>query len=86
MEIWVPVIVALISSVGSFLGVYYSNRKAAKDSAALIDYRIGQLEAKVDRHNSVIERTYQLEESQAVMKEQIRVANHRIEDLEKKGA
>lgn len=86
MEIWVPVIVALISSVGSFLGVYYSNRKAAKDSAALIDYRIGQLEAKVDRHNSMIERTYRLEENQAVLEERIKVANNRIADLEKKGA
>lgn len=86
MEIWVPVIVALISSVGSFLGVYYSNRKAAEDSAALIGYRITELEGKVDRLNSVIERTYRLEEGQAVLDERIKVANNRIADLEKKGA
>ena len=29
------------------------------------------------------ERTYKLEETEAVMQEQIRVANHRIADLEK---
>lgn len=86
MEIWVPVIVALVTSLGSFLGVFYSNRRAAKESAALLDYRIGQLEAKVDRHNSVIERTYRLEEGQAVLEEKIKVANNRISDLEKKGA
>ncbi len=40
-------------------------------------YRIEQLEQKVSRHNSVIERTYRLEE-------QIKVANHRIADLEEK--
>lgn len=86
MEIWVPVIVALVTSIGSFLGVFYSNRRAAKESAALLDYRIGQLEEKVDRHNSVIERTYRLEEGQAVLEEKIKVANNRISDLEKKGA
>lgn len=79
---WSSIVVAVITALGSFMAVYLSNRK----SSALIAYRIDQLEKKVDRHNNVIERTYQLEESQAVMKEQIRVANHRIEDLEKKGA
>ena len=79
---WSSIVVAVITALGSFMAVYFSNRK----SSALIAYRIDQLEKKVDRHNSVIERTYQLEEGQAVMKEQIRVANHRIEDLERKGA
>lgn len=53
---------------------------------ALQAYRIEQLEKKVDKHNNVIERTYRLEEAEAVIKEQIKVANHRIEDLEKKEA
>ena len=86
MEIWVPIIVALISSVGSFAGVYFSNRKAAKDSEELINFRIGQLEAKVDKHNSMIERTYNLEKQQSVLDEKIKAANNRIADLEKKGA
>ena len=38
----------------------------------------------LDKHNNVIERTYKLEELTAVQEEQIKVANHRIEDLEKK--
>lgn len=83
---WTSIIVALIAAAGSFLGVFYSNRKAARDSAALIDYRIGQLEEKVDRHNNMIERTYKLEENQAVIEEKIKVANNRIADLEKRGA
>ena len=49
----------------------------------LTNYRIEQLEKKVDKHNTVIERTFKLEEAQAVLTEQIKVANHRIEDLEK---
>ena len=52
-------------------------------SAKLTNYRIEQLEKKVDKHNTVIERTYKLEETQAVIQEQIKVANHRISDLEK---
>ena len=34
-------------------------------------------------HNNLIERTYALEEKQAVLSEQVKVANHRIDDLEK---
>ena len=41
------------------------------------------MEKKVDKHNTVIERTFKLEEAQAVIQEQIKVANHRIGDLEK---
>ena len=72
------IIVAIISGIASFLAVYISNRKAA----AVAEYRLEQLERKVDRHNQVIERTFRLEEGQAVLEEKVRVANHRIEDLE----
>lgn len=73
------IIVALLSmagtAIGSILGVMAANK--------LTNYRIEQLEKKVDKHNTVIERTFKLEEAQAVLSEQIKVANHRIEDLEK---
>lgn len=45
-------------------------------------YRIEQLEKKVDKHNNLVERTYELEKKTDVQEEKIRVANHRIEDLE----
>lgn len=61
--------------IGSVAGIIASNK--------LTIYRIDQLEKKVDKHNNIIERTYKLEENQAVMVEQIKVANHRLEDLEK---
>ena len=41
-----------------------------------------QLEKKVEKHNNVLERVYDLEKSEAVIKEEIKVANHRIDDLE----
>ena len=38
----------------------------------------------VEKHNGVIERTLKLEESDKLLDEKIKVANHRIEDLERK--
>ena len=76
------IIIAILSLVGTLAGSYFSNRAGQK----LIAYRIEQLELKVSKHNEVIERTYNLEEKQSVMEEKIRVANHRLDDLEKKGA
>ena len=72
------IIVALIASAGGILGAVVG----VIASAQLTTYRIQQLEKKVEKHNTVIERTYKLEENQAVMEEQIKVANHRIADLE----
>lgn len=76
---WSAIVVAVIAFVGTMGGSYISNRK----SQALIAYRLEQLEKKVDKHNSVIERTFKLEETEAVQNEQIKVINHRLEDLEK---
>ena len=73
------VVVALVGLAGSSLG----SLAGVVASAKLTAYRLEQLEKKVDKHNTVIERTYKLEETEAVMQEQIRVANHRIADLEK---
>ena len=72
------IIVGILSLVGTLAGAYLANRK----SSALIAYRLQELEKKVDKHNTVIERTYALEERAAVMEEKMEVANHRIKDLE----
>ena len=73
------IIVALIASGGGLLGSLVGVIASSK----LTTYRIQQLENKVEKHNTVIERTYKLEETEAVMQEQIRVATHRIAELEK---
>ena len=73
------VIVAIITGIATVTAVVLTNRK----SNALIAYRLEQLEGKVDKHNSVIERTYKLEEETALLDEKLKVANHRIDDLEK---
>lgn len=63
------VVVAVLSLLGTLIGIFGGTQ--------LIKYRIEQLEKKVEKHNSVVERTYLLEEK-------IKVANHRIDDLERK--
>ena len=51
------VIVALVGLAGSSLG----SLAGVVASAKLTAYRLEQLEKKVDKHNTVIERTYKLE-------------------------
>lgn len=63
-----------------------SQRKEAEQqhnaTISLIEYKLDELSKRVDKHNNVVERMYQLEEHRAVVDEQIKVANHRIQDLE----
>lgn len=68
------VIVALASLIGTFIGSYSGFK--------LMKYRVEQLEKKVEKHNSLIERTYKLEQEMEIQKEQIKGANHRIDDIE----
>ena len=64
---------AVITGLFSLWGVYAANRK----SQALIAYRLEQLEKKVDKHNSVVERTF-------VLEGQVNELMHDVRDL--KGA
>jgi len=72
------VVVALIglfgSAAGSLCGILVS--------AKVTQYRLAQLEQKVQAHNQLIERTYRLEERTELQEEKLKVVNHRIGDLE----
>lgn len=63
---WVAFGASVLTAILSFLGVYISNRK----TAAVMEWRLKELEKKVDKHNQVVERTFKLEQ--------------KVEDLEKK--
>ncbi|MBR6393045.1 MAG: hypothetical protein IKS12_07135 [Eubacterium sp.] len=67
------VIVAILALVGTMSGTF----GGIVTSSKLTAYRIEQLEHKVDKHNNFAERI-------PVIEEQIKVANHRIDDLENK--
>lgn len=53
----VEIIVAVITVIGVIISNYFSNNSTRK----LILYRIDQLEHKVNKHNNLIDRVYQLE-------------------------
>lgn len=62
--------------IGSLAGVFATSR--------LSNYRIEQLEKKVDKHNNLVERVFKLEQTEAVINNKIKTADHRIADLESK--
>ena len=67
------IIIALLSLAGTLLGSFGGIVASAK----LTNFRIEQLEKKVDKHNNFASRV-------PVVEEQIKVINHRIDDLEDK--
>lgn len=75
---------AIITGAVSLVVCLITNHAQNKRTLALLDYRLGQLEKKVSKHNNLVERTYHLEGDMDVVHEQIKVANHRINDLEHK--
>ena len=66
-ETQVNIIIAVCGCIGSIIGSFGGFR--------LISYRVEQLEKKVDKHNNFAERL-------PVVEEQIKVINHRLEDVE----
>lgn len=53
---------------------------------ATIKMEIASLTRQVEKHNEVVERVYGLENKTDVLEEKLKVANHRIDDLERKEA
>ena len=72
------VLVALIGLAGSGAGAFGGILVSSK----LTQYRLEQLERKVEVHNQEIDRVYKLEERTELQEEKIKVANRRIGDLE----
>lgn len=79
------VIVGGLSLVGSLAGTF----GGIMASSRLTGYRIEQLEKKVEaytsNHNDIMARVIKLEDNDKLFDEKLKVCNHRIEDLEKKG-
>lgn len=78
------IIAALIAAGASLVVSLITSHAQNEKNRALIEYKLDELTKRVEKHNNVIERTYKLEEQTALQAEQIKVANHRIGDLEAK--
>ena len=63
MEILTIILPPIITSFVTLIGVLLANRK----NQAVIEYRLQQLEQKVNKHNNLIDRTYKLEESNQLL-------------------
>lgn len=61
------IVVAIITGVVTLVGVIMSNSK----SRAVMECKIDALAEKVAKHNQLIERTYELERSVAVMRNDV---------------
>ena len=86
----VSIITGLISAGAAIIVCLVNNHyirvesdKKHEANVVLVTYRLEQLEKKMDIHNGLSERVYELEKKTDVMEEQIKVANHRITDIEK---
>lgn len=87
----ISIIVALIIGGLSLLGTIYTSKQQhsitieeVKNEVSLIKKDIKNLEEKQDKHNSLIERVYDIEATLRVMDNREKVSEHRIEDLERK--
>lgn len=83
------VIAAVVSAVAAIVVCVINSNSNNRKMIAEMDkhndlqaYQIKELTKQVEKHNKVIERVYLLEKNEAVIEEEIKVANHRIEDLE----
>lgn len=69
------IISACISAGATLIVCMISNRSQQEKTRALMEYKIEELTKKVEKHNSVVERT-------RILEERMKVANYRIKDLE----
>lgn len=75
-NIWIAFISLIGTFAGTISGILTSNK--------LTGYRIDRLEEQMKKYNNLIERTFNLEKSAELQEEKIKVANHRIDDLERR--
>lgn len=72
----------IVISILSLLGTLGGSLGGVIVSSKLTNYRIEQLERKQEKYNTLIERTFKLEERAEVTDEKLKVVNHRLNDLE----
>ena len=71
------IISACISAGVTLIVCMINNHGQQEKTRALMEYKLDELTKRVEKHNSVVERTY-------ILEEKMKVANHRIDDLERK--
>lgn len=87
----ISIVVALITGGLSFIGIIYTSKQQhsitieeVKNEVSLIKKDIKNLEEKQDKHNSLIERVYDIEATLKVMDNREKLTEQRIDDLVRK--
>jgi ABC-type lipoprotein release transport system permease subunit len=62
---------AIIIAIIGFLGAVVGSGLGIIASAKLTNYRLEQLEKKVNLHNNVVERMYKLEQREALLEQHV---------------
>lgn len=73
---------AVIVAVLGFLGTIAGSAIGVLTANKLVNYRIEQLEKKVDKHNNIVERTYHLEQEVELLKKDRDYVKQEIEHIE----
>ena len=95
MELWVPVLVAVVTGTFSLWGAVIAGKKQSKDLAAQLDKnqavfeavvteKVSALSKQVEKHNTIIERTYKLEAESLRHADELKRLGARISEVEGK--
>lgn len=76
------VVAIAVCMINNAVQCHNANKKH-DETISLIKYKLDQLTHKVDLHNNAVVRLYEVEKKCDVYDEKFKVANHRIEDLER---
>ena len=82
------IITGVVAIMVCMINNHYHNKAVKQQhdkTVSLIEYRLEQLQKKVEAHNNLVERMYDIEEKASLYEEKIKVVNHRISDLENGG-
>lgn len=85
MQINWGIVVSIVSMLITIYTIVRTNAKSEEKmqgEIAVIKNDVKHLAEKVDKHNGVIDRTYKLEEANAVLEQQMKVEQHRMDDAE----
>lgn len=78
------IIVAVITGVSTVVAVIITNSRSNRDMDAKLDKAQAVTETKLDALTDEVRKHNNFAQRVPVIEEQIKVANHRIEDLERK--
>lgn len=95
MDLWIPVLVAVVTGAFGLWGAVIAGKKQSKDLAAQLDKnqavfeavvseKISGLQKQVEKHNSIVERTYKLEAESLRHADELKRLGARVGELEAK--